>query len=539
MSTPDGIALTAKQQEAIKMGLEASENAKKGNPGLYKLTGYAGTGKTTVLKNIIHALGGILKCKIIAPTGKAAIRAIELTGIGKTLHSWALRMTEVEHFDSTDEATKRLIKVEPVFAIKDVSDKDFPDSSLVIIDEASMVSYSAWCALWYIHKNHSVSLLFVGDDFQLLPIADKMDTAKVIDRYGAGVIPPLLDSCSNVKNFRPLVDIPFVKEVALTEVHRQALDSPLLRAASAVRDPVSFDLETELGGIEKIKLEELCPKYGPRIKKTEVKVIVWKNESRVKLNHYIRNGIGISGPLQQGEPLIVRKNNYRINMVNGVTFTFPGFGRTVAFTQDPSISKINLPQGLAFKELKDPFGPRYFRRSMGTIGDEGYEEGDFIDDMTAEEIMLKWVYKNERLRNVSGKVPVEKVGPVIVEEMLMESLGDANPGLFERALSRIQKAREYWAKKNAPFYWNRSNFLRQIKEKGLKSVIPDGYIFLHTQLGYVSTCHSAQGSEWEEVIILPEIRPIRSDPNPHLSARQWFYTALTRARLKASLIIEG
>ena len=43
------------------------------------LAGYAGTGKTTMLKQIAEAYG---VPRVIAPTGKAAARVKEATGIG-------------------------------------------------------------------------------------------------------------------------------------------------------------------------------------------------------------------------------------------------------------------------------------------------------------------------------------------------------------------------------------------------------------------------------------------------------------------------
>lgn len=48
--------------------------------------------------------------------------------------------------------------------------------------------------------------------------------------------------------------------------------------------------------------------------------------------------------------------------------------------------------------------------------------------------------------------------------------------------------------------------------------------------GYVITCHKAQGSEWENVIILDEYPLWREDRN------KWLYTAITRASQKVSII---
>jgi hypothetical protein len=49
--------------------------------------------------------------------------------------------------------------------------------------------------------------------------------------------------------------------------------------------------------------------------------------------------------------------------------------------------------------------------------------------------------------------------------------------------------------------------------------------------GYAVTCHKAQGSQWEKVLIVEEKFPF--DKTEHA---RWLYTALTRAEEKAVII---
>ncbi len=116
------------------------------------VTGYAGTGKTTVIKSIIEASGladdDIL---LLAPTGKASRRMSESTGrVAKTIHS-ALRKTPDDDFTYYNEHRKL-------------------PQRLVIVDESSMIDtllmYDLLKAI-----SPSSKIFFIGDYHQLLPVS--------------------------------------------------------------------------------------------------------------------------------------------------------------------------------------------------------------------------------------------------------------------------------------------------------------------------------------------------------------------------------
>ncbi|HZK33368.1 MAG TPA: ATP-dependent RecD-like DNA helicase [Tissierellaceae bacterium] len=112
----DKIIFAEKQILAIK---EALEN------GLIVITGGPGTGKTTIINGIIKICEKLqLSVQLAAPTGRAAKRMTETTGIeAKTIH----RLLE---YSFMDEGT------EMAFG----KDEDAPlDADLIIIDEASMI----------------------------------------------------------------------------------------------------------------------------------------------------------------------------------------------------------------------------------------------------------------------------------------------------------------------------------------------------------------------------------------------------------------
>ena len=66
--------------------------------------------------------------------------------------------------------------------------------------------------------------------------------------------------------------------------------------------------------------------------------------------------------------------------------------------------------------------------------------------------------------------------------------------------------------------------------------IPGGHFFkINTPLeftyGYAITCHKAQGSEWDKVLVIEEDFPFSKEEHA-----RWLYTAATRAAEKLVLI---
>jgi exodeoxyribonuclease V alpha subunit len=114
--------LTDGQQAAMDM---VAKLMKAPPPMPAIITGYAGTGKTTMLKAIASMYGNPV---ILAPTGKAALRVQEATGItALTMHRWLYHPKENENTGEID------------FRLKDLAMIECTENGLVIVDEASMV----------------------------------------------------------------------------------------------------------------------------------------------------------------------------------------------------------------------------------------------------------------------------------------------------------------------------------------------------------------------------------------------------------------
>lgn len=264
-----------------------------------RITGYAGTGKTTLIKVLSDRYG---RPTILTPTGKAALRVGEATGLfAMTIHRFLYEPSE-------DPKTGR-----PIFNIKpDWSDFMVDmEGRLVLIDEASMVDRIVWRDLMSVAKQVGFHVLVMGDLFQLPPVYK--------DAEG--------------RDFSTLtIETPF--SVNLTEVVRQALDSPIIRASMILRSgKPEYEALELLEPLAESKMVETI--LGTQSAGQRAAAICFTNKTRHKLNEQVRQTLGYQGnTLVAGEPILVTQNNYNLNAWNGEVIEFDGWstppGKAVA-----------------------------------------------------------------------------------------------------------------------------------------------------------------------------------------------------------------
>ena len=236
---------------------------KQDEPQLFRLFGYAGTGKTTLAKHIAAHEGG--EVLFGAYTGKAAL-VLRSKGCkdASTIHSMIYRPKDVE-------------QEEPVFVLN--HDGPASTASLIIIDECSMVDEELGRDLLSFGKK----VLVLGDPAQLPPVK------------GGGYF----------TETEP--------DQMLTEVHRQAADNPIIRLSMQVRAGERLSRgtygETRIIGREGID--------SSAVTKAD-QVLVGMNRTRHAYNRRLRELFGITASLPQAtDKLVCLRNDRKKGLLNG------------------------------------------------------------------------------------------------------------------------------------------------------------------------------------------------------------------------------
>lgn len=253
--------------------LRVSEWLKDGRSQLFRLFGYAGTGKSTLAMHIAeHADGDVL---FGAFTGKAAyvMRSKGCEG-ASTLHAMIYRPDGEGGEDG------------PNFKIN--NDSPAKKAGLIIVDECSMVDEALGADL----LSFGTKVLVLGDPAQLPPVS------------GGGYF----------TDAEP--------DVMLTDVHRQAADNPIIAMSMDVRKgkPLRHGNYGESRIISRDDID------AEAILKAD-QVLVGRNKSRRLFNGRIRELRGFSEQLpSSGDKLVCLRNNKTKGFLNGSIWTVETLG---------------------------------------------------------------------------------------------------------------------------------------------------------------------------------------------------------------------
>lgn len=148
---------TEEQESAIRKLLEFI--AEPGGDWAFTFKGYAGTGKTSCMREVAkRSVGTRAKFVYTAPTNKAAKVLREVVGEACTIYSLlGLRV------DKNGE-TKQVTHGKPV---------DLSEINVIVIDEASMVNAHLFGLLNDVAYRWNLKVVFIGDPAQLPPVKEK------------------------------------------------------------------------------------------------------------------------------------------------------------------------------------------------------------------------------------------------------------------------------------------------------------------------------------------------------------------------------
>lgn len=399
--------LTADQIEADKLIEDWFRHSTR---QFFVLAGYAGTGKTTLLKHVVTKTLGLVpedSAAFITPTGKAAtvlIRSgIHATTLHKLIYQSIVEEVEVE-------INGKKVTVEKLsFKRRDSIDKSI---KLIILDEASMVSDEVLMDL----SEFGVKMLLCGDNAQLPPV-------------------------EGLNGFLTAPDY------TLKTIVRQNLGNPIILLSEMARES-KYIPYGRYGNCATVVSRRLFT--GEQRKNYLIKaeqIICGTNKTRAQINEEIRALRGFDGLPKDGEKLICTQNNWetyiddemRFNMVNGIIGT-----------------------------VIDPFYDE--AKSIGFI----QFKPDFLD------------------RNCPEALPIDL-------------------GIFQEGYYR----------------YKRGDYFEKFNENGEAA---GAFTLNRFEFGYCISCHKAQGSEFDSVIVFDESYCFKEDKS------RWLYTAIARAKKKLIIV---
>jgi exodeoxyribonuclease-5 len=307
------VDLSPQQDAAL---LAVARWLKTGRPQVFRLFGYAGTGKTTLAQRIAEGVDGDVL--FAAFTGKAA-QVMRNKGCrdARTIHSLIYR-------PRGEKAEKETGELQPAFALNRTS--DVRKAALVVIDECSMVDEKLGRDL----LSFGTPVLVLGDPGQLPPVKTE---------GGAGYF----------TEAQP--------DAMLTEVHRQARDNPIIALAQDVREGGRPDYgrygESRIIGRDDIDAEQVL---------AADQVLVGRNRTRHLYNRRIRALKGFDGQLPAaGDKLVCLRNSSEKGLLNGGLWRVSSVGES----SGPAVSM------LVKSEDEGPHGPSAKIRVLKAMFEEG------------------------------------------------------------------------------------------------------------------------------------------------------------------------
>ncbi len=260
---------------------------------LMVMSGYAGTGKTSLVSALTQILGKRnYNTMLLAPTGRAA----------KVISSYSKRRAFTIH---KIIYTYKHIGGRNMFVLKNNTAKN----TLFIVDEASMISDNSYMdkksllddLMEYVYSGKNCSVLFVGDTAQLPPVGEELSRA--------------LDS--------KFLESTFYAEVfqyKLTQVVRQKEQSGILFNATQIRERIQeeeylpFLSDREFGDVIRLNGHELQEELEGSYSNYGVEncIVLCRSNKRANLfNQHIRSRILFKEEeIDAGDLMMVVKNNY-------------------------------------------------------------------------------------------------------------------------------------------------------------------------------------------------------------------------------------
>lgn len=444
-----------------------------GDGQVFILRGYAGTGKTTLVRHIIQYISSVNRAyKLMAPTGRAAnvltakVSCADGGAAATTIHRGIYNFQEMKAKIDDEDIAKSSYKLYFPLRVSDTPE-------VCIIDEASMLGnnlsegemYSFGTnhllddVMTYVNLQHNGKLILVGDPAQLPPVGENVSKA--------------LDA-----SFFKMLGLR-VSESTLTEVLRQDANSTLLSNAIKVRDAYNMHKYNDLSFIKGDDITAIAPSslasiyydkyYKPQIGNSVM--ICYSNRAANTYNQQIRQLIwGVENAKMQVEDVMMVINNHYVGEINGKDIMNGEFVKILSVSNEET---HHVP----------------------------------VYSPSKERVTMDITYVDASVLLADGKV---WEGKVITEPVLSASEGNLS-------LMMCKALYIDFCMRNAKLKPNTEEFAQSLRNDPY-------YNALKVRYGYAVTCHKSQGGEWNDVFI--DFEGVHVDR----FGLRWIYTAITRAK---------
>lgn len=457
------------------------------------LRGYAGTGKTSIMAALVHAMRELKqRIVLLAPTGRAAkVLSKYAQTPAYTIHKYIYRARS-KSAPSLEDATIQSKGERQAFSLRDNLHKN----TLFIIDEASMISglrdnpiFGSGMLLEdlvrYVYGGEGCSMLVLGDDAQLPPVGSNQSPA-LNSEYMTGY---QLHVQSHV----------------LTEVARQASDSGILENATRLR-PLA------LGCASAPSLEDGIKRLQNATLQFRGKEDFW---DMLEFGEDVQtvSGADLLEVLEQSynevgeeETILLTRTNKRTNIYN------QGIRARILWREDEISS-----------------GDRLMVCKNNYFWTEKYEDlpflanGDMLEvvRLRNEREMYGYHFVDAQLRSLDYDWEIDVV-------LWIDTMHSDNP----EANQKMQKDLFYKIAEDYPE-------LQNSRKKLIETIYQSPYYnALQVRMAYAITGHKSQGGQWQRVFIDPNIGGERREVkgNEARDFYRWLYTAITRATKKVYFI---
>lgn len=411
------------------------------------LTGPAGTGKTFLLDIIAErALERWRSVEFIASTGRAASRLRDVVDAEvRTAHAAHYGFVKEERKVVPDPAggPDKIVRTGKLqFGMPKAP---CAPGSLLICDESSMIDYELHTSMMQ-HLPEGAAMLYVGDREQLPPVEGT---------WGPDFANPT---------------------AALTTVHRQAWENPIIRLATSIRLNEDFDWDRGYAEMSygSGKVMTAARWLAGRLQDgADATLLTFTNAKRRSANTLVRQLLGLPGIVAPHDTLVCLANNYQLGVMNGETFEVLSVdpidthltrkGSRLSISQKALLVRT---KGLEFLVNPDLFGA---------------SQTDFKDFQRE----LEASYGNKGNRDYDAEA--------------FAGATERDPELWRPTAKEMART------------------------------------WMHVDTGFCLTAHKAQGSEWKEVGFMRCWALSRKEEEEPDFARRLNYVAVTRARERLNI----